>query len=504
MLDLLIIHPNSSRTYQALASSESAIEPPTWSLMIAGAVRKNGFSVEILDCDAERLDSVLAFERVKYSNPKLICFVVYGQNPNSGTVNMAGATELAAYIKENSDYKIAFIGTHTSALPHSVIQFSYVDFVFINEGVRSLIHLLNTDLQTDLHKIGGFGYKTNGGFNITNGVGSLIPQNNLDEELGDYAWDLLPYKNKPLDIYKCHNFHNYYLDDRQPFAALYTSLGCHFKCSYCVINAVNRVKEDAHSHAGHSNQMRCWSTATIIKHIETLVGFGVKHLRLSDELFFFNKHHFEPLLKEIIKRGLNKELNMWAYCRVDTCQKKYLDLFKEAGINLLGLGIESFDRNVRREVTKGNFENVDISDIMGEIHSADIRVGCNVIFGLPDDTVETMQKTLDFSIELNPDTWNAYPCMALPGSPLYMEALLNNEELPEKFEEFGFLSYECKPLRNKNLTAGEILKFRDDAFHTFYEGERFQTMIGRKFGQRAVENVKNLCKIRLKRKILGD
>lgn len=99
-MDALLINPDSSSSaYQELAKQYSAIEPPTWALLLAESSRSKGFEVAILDCDAERLNLEQSIERITYLKPKLIVFVVYGQNPNSGTTNMIGAFALARRIR---------------------------------------------------------------------------------------------------------------------------------------------------------------------------------------------------------------------------------------------------------------------------------------------------------------------------------------------------------------------------------------------------------------------
>lgn len=235
-MDVLFVNPNSStKNYQGLANLYSAIEPPTWSLLLAAALRKKGFGVGILDCDAERLDTLQAVERIRDANPRLVCFVTYGQNPNSGTTNMIGTLELAKSLKEIYNFPTMSIGSHTSALPHEVLNTGYFDFVAINEGMRTLVQLLSTDLKTDLHLVKGLGYLENGKPRVNNGVGTIIPTSLMDEEYPGYAWDLLPYKNKPLDLYRSHFWHtNYEHEKRSPFAAIYTSLGCAMKCSFCL------------------------------------------------------------------------------------------------------------------------------------------------------------------------------------------------------------------------------------------------------------------------------
>ena len=116
-IDILFITPNSSKkVYQDLAKDYSAIEPPTWSLLLAQSCRSKNHKVAILDSNAERLDDTASFNRIKKLNPKILCFVVYGQNVNAGTTNMVGAIQLAKYILQNNFMSpIIFIGSDIQA-----------------------------------------------------------------------------------------------------------------------------------------------------------------------------------------------------------------------------------------------------------------------------------------------------------------------------------------------------------------------------------------------------
>jgi hypothetical protein len=98
-IDVLFVNPDSSvKAYQGLAAVFSAIEPPTWSLLLAESCRSKGYEVAILDCDAERLTIEQSLRRIEELKPRLIVFAVYGQNPNSGTTSMIGALSLALYL----------------------------------------------------------------------------------------------------------------------------------------------------------------------------------------------------------------------------------------------------------------------------------------------------------------------------------------------------------------------------------------------------------------------
>jgi anaerobic magnesium-protoporphyrin IX monomethyl ester cyclase len=503
MIDVLFVIPNSSKKiYQNLANNFSAIEPPTWALLLASSMLKNKFSCEILDCDALRLNENEAILKIADSKCRLACFVLYGQQPNQGTFLMIGATSLAENLKKSyPEIKIGFVGSHISALPKEVLSYSYIDFVFINEGVYALRDLLKTNLKDNLNKVNGIGYKDEDNNLILNPPSKLVDEKDMNTDLPGYAWHLLPKKNKTLDLYRAHFWHTFFSEkDRTPFASVYSSLGCKFGCNFCMINIVNRTSLDPEAKSSDFKIMRHWDPIFFVDQLEILSNYGVKTIRLSDEMFFLNKKFYVPVLEEIIKRGL--KFNMWAYARVDTVREDQLALFKRAGINWLALGIEASNQEIRKSIDKGRFETVNIRDIVTLIKSYDINIVGNYIFGFPEDTIKTMQDTLDLATELNTEHSNFYPCQALPGSPLYYEAKKNKWDLPSTFEEYAFFSYECKPLRTKFCTSAEVLDFRDKAFIKYFSNDIYLDSIEKKFGIENRNNILNMLKIKLKRKIL--
>ncbi|WP_137938189.1 radical SAM protein [Chitinivorax sp. B] len=508
-MDVLFINPDSSaKAYQGLAKVYSAIEPPTWSLLLAESCRSKGFGVGILDCDAERLTLSQSVARVEELNPRLIVFVVYGQNPNSGTTSMIGALALGRALKETiPNCKICFVGSHTSALPMEVLSHKCVDLVLLNEGVYALHNLLKSNLADDLPHIKGIGWKKRGpaGFLIPtlNEPQGVVPQDRMDEDLPGYAWDLLPYKEKPLDLYRAHFWHaEFDHGKRTPFAAIYTSLGCNFGCDFCMINIVNRVDNDDDINASHSRGMRFWSPAWVNREMRKLADMGVKTLRISDEMFFLNRRYYVPVLENAVAEEFG--FNMWTYSRVDTVRKEMLELFKRAGVNWLALGVEAGNQMVRQEVSKGSFKEINIRDVCKTISDADINIISNYIFGFPDDNLGTMQETLDLAMELNTEMANMYPCQALPGSPMYHMAKKNNWSLPDSYEGFAFLSYESQPLPTKYLTSQEVLKFRDEAWKHYFTNPAYLDLVENRFGMTERKNVEDMASIPLKRKLLGD
>ena len=361
--------------------------------------------------------------------------------------------------------------------------------------------------QAGCRKVAGIGYKKRdaGGRPVLwlNPPEKVVPQDRMDEDLPGYAWDLLPYRERPLDLYRAHFWHaGFDHGQRTPFAAIYTSLGCNFACDFCMINIVNRSDNGEDVHAGHSRGMRFWSPGFIAGELEKLARMGCRTVRISDEMFFLNRRYYEPLLEQVVERDLG--LRMWAYSRVDTVRPAALELFRNAGIGWLALGIEAGSQTVRKEVSKGTFQEVNIRDVCRTVRSADINVISNYIFGFPDDTHETMQQTLELALELNTEMANMYPCQALPGSPIYRQALRNDWKLPDSYAGYGFLSYECEPLATRHVSAAEVLRFRDEAWQRYFGEPRYLELVENRFGAVQRSNVEAMSKIRLKRRLLGD
>ena len=505
---LFLVTKSSKKTYQKLSHTYSAIEPPTWALLLAESTRSVGFKVDILDANAENLSVEEILKRIKDNSPKLICLVVYGQNVNAGTTNMSGAIHTSEYLKKFISTPISIIGSHVQALPIETLKKEKsIDFVFTNEGVYSLRNLLNLiDFSSNnLAKIKGIAFRNQNKI-IINAPEKIVPNEKMDIDLPGYAWDLLPFKKKPLDLYRAPMWHaEYDFEKRTPYASLQTSLGCQFGCNFCMINILNRNDNDEIGVASNYSKMRFWSTNFIIKEFDKLIKMGVKTIRIVDEMFLLNPKYYIPLCEQLAERNKDDSLRIWSYSRIDTVKRpEILKLVRRAGIKWLALGIESGERSVRLEVDKGKFEDVDVRKVIQKVHEADINVMANYIFGLPGDTKETVKKTFDLSLELCTAGWNTYGAMALPGSYLYKKALVEGNQLPDTYEGFSFHSYETLPLPTEKLSAKEIITLRDEAFNQYHNHKPFLNLIEKKFGKEAVKNIVEMTKIRLKRKIKGD
>ena len=207
------------------------------------------------------------------------------------------------------------------------------------------------------------------------------------------------------------------------------------------------------------------------------------------------------IVDKIIQLGM--ALNIWCYARVDTVKPENLGKMKKAGINWLALGIETANPKVRNGAKKC-MKTKDIKDVVRRIQDKGIRVIENYIFGLPDDSFITMEETLQMAIDLNCEFANFYSAMAYPGSRLYDIAISNRWELPKEWHGFSQHSYDTTPLPTKYLSAKDVLKFRDNSFHRYFNNEVYLEMIEDKFGQVVKNHIIQMSSVKLKRKLLEN
>jgi anaerobic magnesium-protoporphyrin IX monomethyl ester cyclase len=491
--DLLLVNAASrKRVYQALGTSLAAIEPPVWAGLIASYARGKGLGVEVLDAEAMDLGPQEVAEEVARLDPRLSAVVVYGHQPSASTQNMPSASAVTSAIKErDGKQQVLLLGGHVAALPERTLREERADFVATGEGPVTAVELCQALAAGDeLSKVRGLMFRERGLVRTTAGA-PLVED--LDHEMPGLAWDLLPMKR-----YRAHNWHCFGGIEREPYAAIYTTLGCPYKCTFCCIQAPFKSGEQVKGLKASSNSYRMWSPDQVVAQIDHLVReYGVKNIKMADEMFVLNPRHVHGICDRLIERGY--DLNIWAYARVDTVRPDMTEKLREAGFRWLALGIEAAGDEVRQDVEK-DFTPEDITGTIQRCADAGISVIANYIFGLPEDDHASMQSTLDLALELNCEFANFYCAMAYPGSSLYQTALAQGWKLPETWGGYSQHSVDTLPLPTRKISAAEVLRFRDDAFDTYFTQPRYLEMVARKFGAGTAQHVRDMTAHKLVRK----
>lgn len=490
--DLILINPNCrAETYQGL-DDLAAIEPPLWCRLITGYIWDRGYRVQIIDADALNLAPAEIASLVQTANPLLVAIIAFGHQPSASTQQMAGAEVLLHALEE--DRPTILVGGHVSALPKETLQSTSLNhtatFACKGEGPTTIFELLQwlrlARPHDELAQIPGLVWWDPHGDIVVNDPAPLLDPS---VDLHGDVWDLLP-----MDIYRPHNWQVFGSDPaKEPYASIYTSLGCPYKCSFCCINA-----------PFDSNRYRMRSPDQVVEEINMLHGcYGVRTFKIIDEMFVLNDRHVNEICSRLIKSGLGRELNIWAYARVDTIRdQSQLVMMRAAGIKWLALGIESGSKHVRDGATK-KLKNDDILGVVRSIQAAGVNVIGNFIFGLPDDTYASMGETIDLAAVLNCEFANFYCAMPYPGSALYQEAKKAGT-LPTSWSGYSQHSYDCQPLPTEHLSPRQVLRFRDNAFQYYFHRPEYLEMIGKKFGDQAVMQITDMLSHPIRRRLLEE
>lgn len=390
-----------------IVSPFAAVEPPLWAGLIASHYKEQGQRVSILDAEVANLTTEQTVEAIRNTNPRMVLIVVMGNNPSVSSTPKMEVTKKLVK-RIRHYYNTTVTGLHPSALP------------------------VETEMELGVPVLKG---KVFGG-------------------TPDMPWELLP-----MDRYIAHNWHCLDGSPRSPYASVYTSLGCPFSCSFCNI----------HTLYGGLHQVWYRSPDAVVAEVDLLVNkYKVRNIKFWDELFTVSLKHVEAICDLIIKGGHN--LNIWAYARVDTVEPIMLKKMKQAGINWLAYGFESGSN----KVLKTSYKKASIlqaTEAANITHDAGINIIGNFIFGLPSDTEETMQETLDFAKGSGLEYANFYIAKAYPGSPIYKD----NRDWAG-YNQFG-------------EDNSEVNKFRDKAFIEFFTDRGYLKRIANRFGKQAVEHI---------------
>ena len=473
--DIVLIKPgNQKGVYGELSSFNlTAIEPPLWGALLAAYMRDSGYSVEVLDAEIENWSYEETAQRIQEVKPLLAAVIVSGQNPSASTMNMTGAGKILRHLKERApDINTLLAGLHPSALPERTLREEQVDFLCQGEGFYTLPQLVEAlKAEREDFPITGLWYKREGRI-ISNPRAPLMED--LDR-LPMPAWDLLP-----LAKYRAHNWHCFdHIHARQPYAVIYTSLGCPFRCSFCCINSL----------FGKTG-IRYRSPERVVEEIDYLVmNHSLRNIKIIDEMFVLKESHVVRLCDLIIERGY--DLNIWAYARVNTVNERMLRKMKQAGIRWLAYGFESGNKKVLQAVTKG-YDLDTVGRVVQMTRDAGIYICGNYIFGLPDDDSTSVQETLDLALEINAEWANFYAAMAYPGSQLYSLAIQEGWPLPQTWQDYSPYAYETQPLPTKYLSGNDVLRFRDQAFQIYFHQARYLEMITQKFGPETARHLREM------------
>lgn len=282
-------------------------------------------------------------------------------------------------------------GPHASALPEDCLENSGFDAVVMGEGdvvFRDIV------LGKSMHSLKGVYYRHNGKI-----FGEYYRNSICDLDALDYpAWNL-------FDIKKYRPSH--LLCKTHPAGLIETSRGCIFGCEYCNKTVFGR-------------SFRAKSPGRVVDEMEYMLRCGFKDILIADDGFTTDLPRAKKICSLIKEKNMHFYWNLSNGIRVDRLDADFLKKARDCGCYSITIGVESGDQRILDGIKKGiTLDQVKMAVKL--IKDAGIDVLAYFMLGLPGETKETMQKTIDFAKELEPDTTKASITLPLPGTPLFQE-----------------------------------------------------------------------------------
>lgn len=446
--DLLLIQPpylDYGRQRFSIFDPVSYMEcHPPLGLAYLAAYCQNEYKIKILDMEAEKMGFIRLAAVIKKCNP-----MVVGLTVTTPLLNMAKC--IARVIKEVKNIPIVVGGMHTN-LDGDILDEPNFDFVIRKEGESALRGLLDYLLKRNgnIRDIGNLSFREDK--NICHNADMAV-RANLDE-LPFPARDLLP-----MNLYFSIGA------KKNPAASIITSRGCPFTCIFC-----NPIYRD----------IRRRSVTNVCDEIETIVSkFGIQHIEIFDETFNVDREWTVNFCNEIMKRNLR--ISWRARCRVGLFDKEVIKKMKQAGCNIISLGIESVNDQTLRFLKKG-FSFRQVQDTIRLIRSEGIDIHGWFILGIPVESRADMQNTINFAIKEDLDYALFSILTPMPQSEL-QEIAINNGWFHKETSEYSKFLHQNKPvLQHPQLSGEEILRMTRWAQVSFFlKYSRFKKIIKKIF-----------------------
>ncbi|MBI4788756.1 MAG: radical SAM protein [Chloroflexi bacterium] len=294
-------------------------------------------------------------------------------------------------------------GPHLTLQPDESMQRAEVDLVVRGEGEDALVeilHALESGNRGAFRKILGLSWKDDSG----------KVMHNLDRPL---RADL---DNIPLPAYHLFKIERYtnlnpLTDGLDPHARAYTivtSRGCPYKCTYC-------------SKPITGDTWRPRSVENVIKEWRMLVhDFHATEIGLTDDIWNLNLARAKDLCRALIAEKLNTVPWVTIHgMKVNHTDLELFQLMKAAGCKRVGFGVENGDEEILKRVIR-KAQTLDmVRAAFKNAKAAGLQTMGFFIFGMPHETEATMEKTIRFALELDPDLAHFMIAAPYPGTELW-------------------------------------------------------------------------------------
>jgi radical SAM superfamily enzyme YgiQ (UPF0313 family) len=399
---------------------------------MASVLEHNNVDVDVIDASALELSyDEIGYEILK-RKPDIVS--ISALTPTIGV-----ALDSADKIKQvKPDTIVVLGGYHPTFEYESVLEEKSVDVVVRGEGEYTLLELVQTlENHGDLKNVKGLAFHDEKDGSLVLTPDRPVVQN-LDE-LPFPAFHLFP-----MEKYRILNIST-------NVATIITTRGCPMQCSFCSSAAL------------HGNKLRRRSYQNVCDEIELrLLEEKIDTIAFMDDTFTLNKRFVIDFCNEIKRRNLK----FWWGCtsRVDTLDEELLKLMKETGCITLFMGVESADQHVLEKMNK-NITLDKTQRAFDLCRKVGIRTIASCVIGMPEDTRESINSTIEFVKKLNPNYALYSLATPYPGTRFYNESFKKDLITIKDWSKYTLIN---PVLKTMDCSSDELRRLQKKAFIGFY------------------------------------
>ncbi len=363
---------------------------PLGTLSVAACVEKQGHAVNVFDAltymdkTGDKKHFGASWERIEGAVREFSPDVVGIANLFSTQLEKSMA--LPKMIKGiGNGIKIMVGGPHATVRPQDFLS-AGADFVIIGEGEESATALLeHLEGKKNIESVSGVAYMRNGEVKIN----KAQYVQNLD------ALPFPAYHLVDMEMYFTMVFRGFSSRPQDPFykprreITMITSRGCPFNCVFCSIHPTMGYKHRVHS------------ADYVANHIEYVIrNYRVQFIHFEDDNLTLDQKRFADILDRLDERGIRVEWDTPNGVRADTLTRELLKKMKSSGVSELRIAIESGVQKVLDNIVKKNLDISKAVQVAKDCRELGIPLSAFYVIGIPGETKEDIQKTLDLAYRL--------------------------------------------------------------------------------------------------------
>jgi anaerobic magnesium-protoporphyrin IX monomethyl ester cyclase len=387
-------------------------KPPLTPALVAAMLIERRMDVRLFDLTAARqtVEQMLSALAAEGFVPTLILF------PSTTPTFDADVREMAKVKAAFPGSLLVSFGPQASCTPaEAMARAPELDALLVGEPEDAALALARLESRDGLDQVPSLTFRR----------GGTVVQHREHGQFSGFltapypAWHLLDLSKYSLPLVN------------QPYVLVETSRGCPYTCDFCV----------APIHQGH--KFREKSATALVDEIER--GYrelGLTFFYLWGDTVTLNVKSFSAFCDELIRREL--PIQWFGNARADNLTDlAFVQRLKQSGCWMLALGIETESDETRKDMMK-RLEGEKIRVAIRNMRQAGIRSFGFFIFGYPGETPQSLERTIDYAIDIDPDFANFYPAVPYPGTALYDKAKREGLLLSEDWTRMEYSYYLLK------------------------------------------------------------